>query len=67
MHAGASHALERLIGVVLVGHLIGGPPACSTPDEARRIALHIANYFVFNSLARIGVSGAVEMFLALRG
>ena len=25
MHAGASDALERLIGVVIVGHLIGGP------------------------------------------
>ena len=27
----------------------------------------IANYFVFISRARVGVSGAVEMFLALRG
>ena len=25
MHAGASDALERLIGVIIVGHLIGGP------------------------------------------
>jgi len=34
---------------------------------ARRIALNIADYFVFISRARVGVSGAVEMFLALRG
>jgi hypothetical protein len=25
MHGGASDALERLIGVIIVGHLIGGP------------------------------------------
>ena len=38
-----------------------------TRDEARRITLNIANYFVFIFRARVGVSGAVEMFLALRG
>jgi hypothetical protein len=26
MHAGADDAFERLISVVIVGHLIGGPP-----------------------------------------
>ena len=26
MHAGTSHALERLVGLIIVGHLIGGPP-----------------------------------------
>ena len=25
MHAGACNAFERLIGVIIVGHLIGGP------------------------------------------
>ena len=38
-----------------------------TNEEARRIALNIANYFVFISRTRVGVSGAGEMFLALRG
>jgi hypothetical protein len=36
-----------------------------TRDE--EIARNIANYFVFISRARVGVSGAVKMFLALRG
>jgi hypothetical protein len=36
-----------------------------TRDE--EIARNIANYFVFISRAGVGVSGAVKMFLALRG
>ena len=36
MHAGASDALKRLIGVIIVGHLIGGPPCTFWPVLGQR-------------------------------